>query len=409
MITYEDTREYGAKMRIVGIGGGGCNAINSMIASSLTGVEFIAINTDIQALEANKAHHKVQIGKNLTRGLGAGADPTTGRRAAEEDIDSIKAILDGSDLVFVTCGMGGGTGTGAAPIVAQVAKSLGALTIGIVTKPFSFERAKRMNNAMKGIEDLRGNVDTLIVIPNDKILVTPKNMPFIQAFRNADDVLYRATKGIADLISNTGYVNVDFADVKKIMTGAGDAIMGIGVGSGENRSEEAVKQAINSPLLEETTIQNATGVLLNIRCPEDFTTEEMDRITSMITGIAGDDAEVIWGFCHDPNLKNEVHVSVIAAGLNRTNYTQPSVNSSPKESANQTLTISAKKSANVYWDKIKDLKSGTYNNLDKPAILRNENEEETSEQEDLLATGTDSLEEQNIPALLRTLQKMKKQ
>ncbi|HMY35877.1 MAG TPA: cell division protein FtsZ, partial [bacterium] len=225
MITYEEAREYGAKMRIVGIGGGGCNAVNTMIASTLSGVEFVAINTDVQALERNQAHHKIQIGKNLTRGLGAGADPELGKRAAEEDMDQIKAILDGTDLVFITCGMGGGTGTGAAPIVASVAKSMGALTIGIVTKPFNFEKEKRMRQALRGVEELRKNVDTLIVIPNEKILmVMPKNTPFIQAFRTADDVLYRATKGIADLISNTGYVNVDFADVKRVMSGAGDAI-----------------------------------------------------------------------------------------------------------------------------------------------------------------------------------------
>ncbi|HMW34115.1 MAG TPA: cell division protein FtsZ, partial [bacterium] len=276
MITYEEAREYGAKMRIVGIGGGGCNAVNTMIASTLSGVEFVAINTDVQALERNQAHHKIQIGKNLTRGLGAGADPELGKRAAEEDMDQIKAILDGTDLVFITCGMGGGTGTGAAPIVASVAKSMGALTIGIVTKPFNFEKEKRMRQALRGVEELRKNVDTLIVIPNEKILmVMPKNTPFIQAFRTADDVLYRATKGIADLISNTGYVNVDFADVKRVMSGAGDAIMGMGVGSGEGRGEMAVKQAINSPLLEETSIEGATGVLLNLTCPQDFTTEEV--------------------------------------------------------------------------------------------------------------------------------------
>ncbi|MBL7958947.1 cell division protein FtsZ, partial [bacterium] len=273
MITYDEAREYGAKMRIVGIGGGGCNAVNTMISSSLNGVEFIAINTDMQALESNKAQHKIQIGRTLTRGLGAGANPDIGKRAAEEDIDQVKSVLEGSDLVFITCGMGGGTGTGAAPIIAEVAKSMGALTIGIVTKPFNFEKGKRMKQAMIGVEELREMVDTLIVIPNEKLLmVMPKNTPFIQAFKAADDVLYRATKGIADLISNAGYVNVDFADVKKIMSGAGDAIMGMGIGTGERRGEEAVKQAINSPLLEETSIEGATGILLNLTCPMDFTT-----------------------------------------------------------------------------------------------------------------------------------------
>lgn len=413
MITYEEAREYGAKMRIVGIGGGGCNAVNTMIASTLSGVEFVAINTDVQALERNQAHHKIQIGKNLTRGLGAGADPELGKRAAEEDMDQIKAILDGTDLVFITCGMGGGTGTGAAPIVASVAKSMGALTIGIVTKPFNFEKEKRMRQALRGVEELRKNVDTLIVIPNEKILmVMPKNTPFIQAFRTADDVLYRATKGIADLISNTGYVNVDFADVKRVMSGAGDAIMGMGVGSGEGRGEMAVKQAINSPLLEETSIEGATGVLLNLTCPPDFTTEEVDQISNMITGVAGEEADVIWGYSVDENLKNEVHVTVIAAGLNKHRYTKSvaaEMPTSASEQAQQPMTLRTKKNPHDYYEHLKELKEQKYGKLDQPAYERMKESEPVAEEDDFLSkTGTDAQDDSAIPAFLRNAARQRK-
>ncbi len=419
MITYDETKEYGAKMRIVGIGGGGCNAINGMIQSSLTGVEFIAINTDVQALEANKAHHKIQIGRTLTRGLGAGTNPEVGKRAAEEDIDQIKSILEGSDLIFLTCGMGGGTGTGAAPIVAEVARSLGALVIGIVTKPFNFEKDKRMRQAMKGIEELRECVDTLIVIPNEKLLmVMPKNTPFLQAFKAADDVLYRATKGIADLISNTGYVNVDFADVKKVMSGAGDAIMGMGIGTGEHRGEEAVKQAINSPLLEETNIEGATGVLLNLTCPADFTTEEVDQISNLITGVAGEDADVIWGYGVDETLKNEVHVTVIAAGLNRHRYPktkiQEETHTKPEEAMVQPLSLTKRsyKNSYEYYEHLQEMKQNKYKNLEKPAIQRlDELEAQTDTQETdavLKPTGTDTLDDRNIPTFLRNHTKLKK-
>ncbi len=411
MITYDEAREYGAKMRIVGIGGGGCNAVNTMIDSTLNGVEFIAINTDLQALDANKAQHKIQIGRTLTRGLGAGANPEIGKRAAEEDVDQVKSVLEGSDLVFITCGMGGGTGTGAAPIIADVAKSMGALTIGIVTKPFNFEKGKRMKQAMMGIEELRGMVDTLIVIPNEKLLmVMPKNTPFIQAFKAADDVLYRATKGIADLISNTGYVNVDFADVKKIMSGAGDAIMGMGIGTGERRGEEAVKQAINSPLLEETSIEGATGVLLNLTCPMDFTTEEVDQISNLITGVAGEDADVIWGYGVDETLKNEVHVTVIAAGLNKHRYSRGNNAGHAAEDSSSPLSISKRKIN--YPEHLKDIRSNRYKGLEVPTIQRQEEFEEESsgqdEVEQLKMTGTDSLEDRNIPTFIRNHTKLKK-
>jgi cell division protein FtsZ len=401
MITYDEAREYGAKMRIVGIGGGGCNAVNTMIDSDLNGVEFIAINTDLQALDANKAQHKIQIGRTLTRGLGAGSNPEIGKRAAEEDIDQVKGVLEGSDMVFITCGMGGGTGTGAAPIIADVARSMGALTIGIVTKPFNFEKGKRMKQALIGIEELRGMVDTLIVIPNEKLLmVMPKNTPFIQAFKAADDVLLRATKGIADLISNTGYVNVDFADVRKIMSGAGDAIMGMGIGTGERRGEDAVKQAINSPLLEETGIEGATGVLLNLTCPMDFTTEEVDQISNLITSVAGEDADVIWGYGIDEKLKHEVHVTVIAAGLNRHRYAKSTVTGQSADDSASQLSIS--KRTIKYTEHLKDIRSNRYKDLERPAIQRqDELEVESQENEPLQMTGTDAAEDRNIPTFIR--------
>jgi cell division protein FtsZ len=418
MITYEDSREYGAKIRVVGIGGGGCNAVNGMIEATLTGVDFVAINTDVQALETNRATYKIQIGKALTRGLGAGANPEIGRRAAEEDIDVVKSALEGSDLVFITGGMGGGTGTGAAPKIAELSRSLGALTIGIVTKPFSFEQAKRMKQAMKGIEDLRNNVDTLIVIPNEKLMtIMPKNTPFLQAFKMADDVLYRATRGISDLISSTGYVNVDFADVKKIMAGAGEAIMGMGIGSGEHRCEQAVQQAINSPLLEETTIEGATGVLFNMTCPEDFTMEEIERVSKEITKVAGDDADVIWGYAIDPNLKDELHVTVIAAGLNRQRSSRTKVavvsesGHAPSDNTTQTLSLTKRtfKNSYEYYEHLQGMRQNK--SMEKPAIQRVENAADGPPQDEsvmLKMTGTDNIEDGNIPAFLRKHTKLKR-
>ncbi len=407
MITLDDVREYGAKMRIVGVGGGGCNAVNGMITQNLAGVDFIAINTDLQVLEANKASHKIQIGKNLTKGLGAGANPEIGKRAAEEDLDDIKRHLDGSDLVFITGGMGGGTGTGAAPVIAETAKSLGALTIGIVTKPFGFEREKRMAQAVKGIEELRRHVDTLIVIPNEKLLtVLPKNTTLMQAFKTADDILYRATKGISDLITNTGYINVDFADIKKVMSNAGDAIMGMGIGTGANRGEEAVRQAISSPLLEETNIEGASGILLNFTCPMDVTMEEVELISGLITKVAGRDADVIWGYVVDENLQNEIHVTVIAAGLNRRSNQKATDN----ETAPTGMAFMKKNSSGgyEYFDHLHAIRMNQYRDLETPAIKRTESDIAAESENALIdtpvlqQTGTDgNLTDSNIPTFLR--------
>ncbi len=409
MITYDDTRDYGAKMKIVGVGGGGCNAVNGMIQSGLRGVDFISINTDLQVLEANLATHKIQIGKNLTKGLGAGANPEVGRRAAEEDIEDIRRHLEGADLVFITCGMGGGTGTGATPVIAETARSLGALTIGIVTKPFVFEREKRMTQAVRGVEELRECVDTLIVIPNEKLLsVLPKTIAFREAFKSADDVLYRATKGISDIISNTGYVNVDFADVKKVMSNAGEAIMGMGIGKGENRGEEAVNQAIRSPLLEETNIEGASGILLNFTCPPDVTLEEVSNISTLITKVAHKEADVIWGYVIDESLKNEIHVTVIAAGLNKPLPRK-------KEPADlldhnvPNLSLITKKQVppGKHLDRLHEQRLNRYESLEVPAIQRQEDHEIelveniVREPGTMKATGTYSMEDSNIPAFLR--------
>jgi cell division protein FtsZ len=312
---YFDT---GAKIRVVGVGGGGGNAVTSMIDKKLQGVDFFAINTDNQALERNKAPNKVQIGKNLTRGLGAGADPSIGQRAVEEDRDEISRALTGSDMVFITAGMGGGTGTGGGPIVANIAKSVGALVVGIVTKPFTCEGKKRMSQAEIGIEEMKKQVDTLIMIPNQKLLsIVERNTPLQEAFDKANDVLYNATRGISELITTPGLINVDFADVRTIMREMGDALMGSGVASGENRAIEAAHAAISSPLLEGVSINGALGVLVNVTGGPTMSLVEVDEAVSVIHEAAGEEANVIMGAVIDENLGDEMMVTVIATGFNK--------------------------------------------------------------------------------------------
>ena len=314
----EETVTQSAKMKVIGVGGGGGNAVNRMIEERLLGVEFISVNTDAQALTASRSDLKVQIGKKLTRGLGAGARPEIGRQAVEENRDEIIAAVQGADLVFVTCGMGGGTGTGAAPIVAQVARDIGALTVGIVTKPFLFEGRKRMRQAEMGIAELRNNVDTMIVVPNERLLaVVGKGIPFQDALKKADEVLLHATQGIAGLITSTGIINVDFADVRTIMQNGGAALMGTGTGRGDNRAMEAAQQAISSPLLDNVSIAGATGVLINITGGNDLTLGEASTINQIIHDAAGDDAEIIFGAHNDPAMQGEVRVTVIATGFDR--------------------------------------------------------------------------------------------
>jgi cell division protein FtsZ len=318
VIELDNYFDHGAKIRVVGVGGGGGNAINSMIDKGLQGVDFFAINCDMQALERNKAPNKIQIGKNLTRGLGAGADPTIGQRAVEEDRDEIARSLAGSDMVFVTAGMGGGTGTGGGPVVANVAKSIGALVVGVVTKPFSCEGKKRMGQADIGIEEMKKHVDTLIVIPNQKLLsIVERNTPLQEAFDRANDVLHNATRGISELITVPGLINVDFADVRTIMREMGDALMGSGVATGENRAVEAAQAAISSPLLEGVSISGAQGVLVNVTGGPSMSLVEVDEAVSIIHEAAGEDANVIMGAVINENLGEEMMVTVIATGFNK--------------------------------------------------------------------------------------------
>lgn len=305
-----------ARMKVVGVGGAGGNAVNRMIAENLDGVEFVAINTDAQALKECDAHVKIQIGRKLTRGLGAGARPEVGRQAMAENEEEVRQALDGADLVFVTAGMGGGTGTGAAPRVGQIASELGALVIAIVSRPFQFEGRKRMRHADLGLRDLRRSVDTMIVVPNEKLLsVVGKGTTFRDALKKADEVLLHATQGISDLISVTGDVNVDFADVRTVMSNRGAALMGTGEATGEERAVEAAQQAICSPLLDSVSILGATGVLVNISGGSDLAIDEVTTINSIVQEAVGDDAEMIFGAVHDPELDGRVRVTVIATGF----------------------------------------------------------------------------------------------
>ncbi len=307
-----------AKIKVIGVGGAGGNAINRMIASGLNGVEFVAINTDAQDLENNKAEIKIQIGKNLTKGLGAGAKADIGRAAIESEKESVANILEGADMVFVTAGLGGGTGTGASPVVAQIARELNALTVGVVTKPFNFEGPKRKNRASSGLEELQKNCDTLIAIPNQKLLsIVDKSTTVVDAFRIADSILFEATRGISDLINVHGLINLDFADVNTIMREMGEAIMGTGVANGEERAVLASQQAISSPLLEEVNISGAQGVLVNITGGDDLTLMEVDEATSIIFEEAGQDANIIFGAVIDPSMTDEIRVTVIATGFSK--------------------------------------------------------------------------------------------
>lgn len=315
---FEESASQNARMKVVGVGGGGGNAVNRMIEEQLEGVEFISVNTDAQALLNSKADVKIQIGKKLTRGLGAGARPEIGRQAIEENREDTKRVLGNADLVFVTCGMGGGTGTGAAPVICQLAREAGALTVGIVTRPFLFEGRKRMRQAEEGIAEMRKHVDTMIIVPNERLLaVVGKGIPFHEALKKADEVLLHATQGISVLISETGLVNVDFADVRTVMQNGGSALMGTGIGRGENRAVEAAQQAIASPLLDNVSISGATGVLVNITGGEDLTLGEVHQINDIVHDAVGDEAEIIFGAVHEPAMMGEIRVTVIATGFDR--------------------------------------------------------------------------------------------
>ncbi len=323
MISFEEEIVTGANIKVVGVGGAGGNALNNMVTNNLSGVTFLACNTDVQALDKNAAPHKIQIGASLTRGLGAGANPEKGWKAAMEDSAAIAEYLEGADMVFVTAGLGGGTGTGAAPVVAQIARELGALTVGVVTKPFDFEGRPRMKNAGKGLAALRDAVDTLIVIPNQRLLaIANKNMSLLEAFREADNVLYNAVKGVSDLITIPGLVNVDFADVRTIMAQQGMALMGAGCASGDGRASKAAQQAISSPLLEDTSIDGARGILVNLTGGESLGIMEINEAISLVQEAAHGEANIIFGAVIDPAVGDDIRITVVATGFDQEDLQQ---------------------------------------------------------------------------------------
>lgn len=312
----EVCNENSAKIKVIGVGGGGCNAVNTMISCSLRGVDFMVANTDLQALGSSASPVKIQIGADITKGLGAGSNPDVGKKAAMESRDQLREYLDGSDMIFVTAGLGGGTGTGAAPIIAEIARECNALTVAVVTKPFQFEGKKRNIQAEEGIALLRDTVDTLIVVPNQRLLsLGGRNLSLLEAFKKADDILYQAVKGISDLIIVPGLINLDFADVKNVMSNMGMALMGTGVASGENRAVEAAQKAISSPLLEDNTIQGAHGILLSITGGPDMSLYEVNEASSMIQAEAHEDANIIFGTVIDENMSDEIRITVIATGF----------------------------------------------------------------------------------------------
>jgi cell division protein FtsZ len=327
-----------AKIKVIGVGGAGGNAVNNMIDSKLHGVKFIVANTDAQALEGSKAEIKIQLGEELTEGLGAGADPVIGREAAVENIQQIKEALEGSHMVFITAGFGGGTGTGATPVIAEACKELGVLTVAVVSKPFSFEGKKRERAALEGLEKLHGITDTVITIPNDRLRgIAPKGARMIDMFIKADEILHHSVKGITDLIMMPGLVNLDFADVKTTMRKAGMALMGIGIASGENRATEAAERAISHPLLEDISISGSKGVLMNITSSSDLTLDEMTEASDRIHEEVGEDAEIIWGQTIDDDLGEEMRITVIATGISTKEDIQASNNITRFETAAQTV------------------------------------------------------------------------
>ncbi len=359
MIQFDASEEQGAKIKVVGVGGAGGNAINGMIEAGLQGIEFIAINTDAQDLEKSKASSRLQIGKNLTKGLGAGANPDIGLKAIMEDKDRVIETLNGADMVFVTCGMGGGTGTGAAPVIAEIAKDLGALTVGITTLPFSWEGKVRRRNAEKGIEAMRERVDTILVIPNDRIFsIIEPNTSFISAFKEVDSILLEATRSISDLINVHGYINLDFADIRTIMAGMGDALMGSGVGVGENRAIVAAEQAITSPLLDGVDIAGARGVLINITGGPNISMHEVGQASSLVQQTVGEDANVIFGVVIDDNLSEEIRVTVIATGFNK-NFEKAEILQQPKKDETE-----------LTPETPKERESTDYREYDKPTFIR---------------------------------------
>lgn len=347
---YESTDD--AVIKVIGVGGGGGNALNHMVSTQsddVGGVEFFSVNTDAQVLRSSEVRNTIQIGATVTKGLGAGADPNVGHQAAEEDRDALTNMIAGADMVFIAAGMGGGTGTGAAPVIAEIAKSQGALTVGIVTKPFVFEGRKRSGYAEQGIKELAKHVDSLIIIQNDKLLkVLPKNVKFSEAFGVANDVLRNAVLGITDMITSEGLVNVDFADVKKVMAEMGRAMMGTGIAEGENRAEAAAKEAVASPLLEDVDLSGAKGILVNISSGYDIELAEVNTIMEYVTGFADPDAAIIFGSAFYPEMEGKIRVTLVATGIGQPeDITPPRVTGLPKEFANANTAQPAPQSAQV--------------------------------------------------------------
>ncbi|HLR80290.1 MAG TPA: cell division protein FtsZ [Bacillota bacterium] len=370
MLEFDTTMDQLATIKVIGVGGGGNNAVNRMIEHGVEGVEFIAVNTDAQALNLSQAELKLQIGEKLTRGLGAGANPEVGKKAAEESKEQIEESLEGADMVFVTAGMGGGTGTGAAPTIAQISKEQGALTVGVVTRPFSFEGRRRASQAISGIKALKDSVDTLIVIPNDRLLeIVDKNTPMLEAFREADNVLRQGVQGISDLIAKPGLINVDFADVKTIMFDKGSALMGIGVATGENRATEAAKKAISSPLLE-TSIDGAHGILMNITGGTNLSLFEVQEAADLVTSAADEEVNVIFGSVINENLKDEIVVTVIATGFDESKKTNEQPN---KRQSIKRQHAASKEKEDANEPVVSNRPPEDEDTLDIPAFLRNRN------------------------------------
>jgi cell division protein FtsZ len=369
MLEFDLDIEQLAQIKVIGVGGGGSNAVNRMIEMGVQGVEFIAVNTDAQALQLSRAEQKLKIGEKLTRGLGAGANPEVGRKAAEESREQIENALRGADLVFVTAGMGGGTGTGAAPAIADIARQMGALTVGVVTKPFSFEGRKRAQQAENGVKALKEKVDTLIVIPNDRLLeIVDKNTPMLEAFREADNVLRQGVQGISDLIAVPGLINLDFADVKTIMTERGSALMGIGVGSGENRASDAAKKAIMSPLLE-TSIDGARGVLLNITGGSNLSLYEVNEAADIVASASDQEVNMIFGAVINENLKDDIIVTVIATGFEESAQKAANLEKRQVNPINARPQVAATKEEERV--EVRPFQNFNANNLDVPTFLRN--------------------------------------
>lgn len=378
-----ETMNHICNIKVIGVGGGGNNAVNSMVNSNITSAEFVAVNTDKQALLMSRAKHRIQIGEKLTRGLGAGSNPEIGFKAAEESKEVLKQMLEGTDLVFITAGMGGGTGTGAAPVIANIAREMGILTIAVVTKPFSFEGRRRMENAERGIKDLKGSVDTLVVIPNEKLLkIVPKGT-MLEAFRTADDVLRQGIQGISDLIVTPSLINLDFADVKTIMKSKGLAHMGLGRGKGENRTIEAVRQAVSSPLLE-TTIEGATGIILNIKGGLDLTLEEVYEAADLVKEVVDPTCNIIFGSGIDETMEDEVEITVIATGFSGTTLTDDM-----KKDIIRTVSNDMQK-ANDYANHEQEVR---VNNLYEENIVEDDEEEK------------EEIDDEDIPPFLRKIKR----